>query len=126
MTAYRAAWLCPIDQPPIRNGAVRVHDGRITEVGAGQFHDDHTLIDLGDVVVLPGLINAHTHLELSWMRDRVPSASSFTEWVKTLFAIRGRPDGTMSREQIAAIDHSIVELQGPGTVAGGDKSNSLA
>ena len=32
MTAYRAAWICPIDQPPIRDGVVIV-DGRIVTIG---------------------------------------------------------------------------------------------
>ena len=44
--------------------------------------------DLGNVAILPGLINAHTHLELSWLRGRVPPASKFTDWVKTLVGIR--------------------------------------
>ena len=65
--------------------------------------------DLGNVALLPGLVNAHTHLELSWLRGRVPPASQFTDWVKTLFAIRGRPDAGMSAEQIAPIHEAIAE-----------------
>ena len=76
--------------------------------------------------MLPGLINAHTHLELSWLRDRVPPASRFTDWVKTLFATRGRPDAAMSADQIAPIHDAIAEAQASGTVAVGDISNSLA
>jgi cytosine/adenosine deaminase-related metal-dependent hydrolase len=78
------------------------------------------------VALLPGLINAHTHLELSWMRQRVPPASAFTDWVKTLFAVRGRPDSAMSAQQIAPIHDAIAELRASGTVAVGDISNSLA
>jgi imidazolonepropionase-like amidohydrolase len=63
MTAYRAAWVVPIDQPPIRDGAVRVSGGRIVAVGPDEFKND-VLIDMGNVVILPGLVNAHTHLEL--------------------------------------------------------------
>jgi len=127
MKAYRAAFVCPIDRPPIENGWVAVDAGRIAAVGdALSFHcTGADVIDLGRVAVMPGLVNAHTHLELSWMRDRVPPASTFTDWVKTLFAIRGRPDGGMSDEQVAAIAEAITELQSTGTVAVGDISNSL-
>ena len=127
MKAYRAAWVCPIDQPPIKDGFVTTDAGRILSVGSrepgGGSRSD--AIDLGNVVVLPGLVNSHTHLELSWMRDRVPPASKFTDWVKTLFAIRGRPDGGMSDAQVAAIAEAIDDLQASGTVAVGDISNSL-
>jgi cytosine/adenosine deaminase-related metal-dependent hydrolase len=45
--------------------------------------------------------------------------------VKSLVAIRGRPDGSMSDEQVAAIDDGIAEVRRAGTVAVGDISNSL-
>jgi cytosine/adenosine deaminase-related metal-dependent hydrolase len=123
MTAYRAAWICPIDQRPIENGLVSIGDGKILSVG--KYTGQSGVTDLGHVVVLPGMINAHTHLELSWLRGRVPPASKFTDWVKTLFAIRGRPDGQMSAEQVAAIHEAIKEAQLSGTVAAGDISNSM-
>ena len=59
--------------------------------------------DLGQVALMPGLVNAHVHLELSWLRDRVPPAADFTTWITGLFAARGgaveRPDdpGVTSR-----------------------------
>lgn len=125
MKSVRAAWACPIDQPPIRDAMIEIEDGVIRSVSAGSRLPAPGSRDLGNVVVLPGLINAHTHLELSWMRGKVPPAPKFTDWVKSLFAVRGRPDGTMSDEQVAAIDHGIVEAQATGTIAVGDISNSL-
>ena len=126
MTAYRAAWVIPIDRAPIRNGIVSVHEGRIAAVGdQGSGTVGGGAVDLGNVAILPGLINTHTHLELSWLRDRVPPAGQFTEWVKTMFAIRGRPDGAMTAAQIAPIHEAIAELRATGTAAVGDISNSL-
>ena len=127
MKAYRAAFVCPIDRPPIEDGWVAVEAGRIAAVGdALSFHcTGAEVVDLGRVAVMPGLVNAHTHLELSWMRNRVPPAPKFTDWVKTLFAIRGRPDGGMSDAQVAAITEAIAELRASGTAAVGDISNSL-
>jgi cytosine/adenosine deaminase-related metal-dependent hydrolase len=127
MTAYRASWVCPIDRSPIKDGIVSVDAGRIVSVrepGTGSREPE--VHDLGNVALLPGLVNAHTHLELSWLRGRVPPASRFTDWVKMLFAIRGRPDGGMSAEQVAPIREAITELQWTGTVAVGDISNTLA
>jgi cytosine/adenosine deaminase-related metal-dependent hydrolase len=132
MTSFQAAWVVPIDQRPIQNGIIDVEDGRITgvrEPGSGNRSGSRLPApgsrNLGQVAVMPGLVNAHTHLELSWLRGRVPPATKFTDWVKTLFAVRGRPDGRMSDEQVAAIDEGAGEAIASGTVAVGDISNSL-
>ena len=125
MKAYRAAWICPIDQPPIKDGIIAVADGTIRAVGKPPVAPTG-LKELGNVALMPGLVNAHTHLELSWLRDRVPPAARFTDWVKAMFAVRGRPDGAMSAEQIAPIREAIRELKASGTVAIGDITNSLA
>jgi len=129
MKAYRAAWVCPIDQPPIKDGIITIADGRIVAIGdqgSGIGDQGSGIRDLGNVVLLPGLVNAHVHLELSWLRDRVPPAAKFTDWVLTLFATRGRPDKGMTPEQIAPIGAAIAEAQASGTVAVGDISNSMA
>jgi cytosine/adenosine deaminase-related metal-dependent hydrolase len=127
MTSYRAAWVLPIDRAPIRDGIVSVDGGRIAAVGDQRSRiRDEGVTDLGPVALLPGLVNTHTHLELSWLRDRVPPASRFTDWVKLLFAIRGRPDRAMAPEQIPPIREAIREAKASGTVAVGDLTNSLA
>ena len=68
MIRYHARWVVPIAEPPVENGTVVVHDGRIAFVGpradAPAGDDD----DLGDVLLMPGLVNAHCHLELTAMR----------------------------------------------------------
>ena len=131
MTAYRAAGVCPIDLPPIRRGVVEIEGGRIVAVGqsgsqaTGQ-PGNQAIRDLGNVALLPGLINAHTHLELSWLRDRVPPANRFTDWVKTLVAIRRGTEQIVTPEIVGPIHEAITELQGTGTAAVGDITNSLA
>lgn len=126
MKSYRAAWVCPIDRPPIENGIVDVNGGRISGLRSGGDRGHAGAVDLGRVALLPGLVNAHTHLELSWLRGRVPPAASFTEWVKGLLATRGAPDSAMTDETIAPIHDAIREAKAAGTVAVGDISNSLA
>jgi cytosine/adenosine deaminase-related metal-dependent hydrolase len=131
MISYRAAWVCPIDHPPIRDGVVIVDAGRIVAVGSGESFDqlpDRTGVHLRylrNVVLLPGLINAHVHLELSWLRGRVPPAEKFTDWVKQLVATRGLP-GRADEAVVEPLKAAIRELKASGTVAVGDISNSLA
>ena len=127
MTAYRAAWACPIDQPPIRDAVVEISDGIITSISpAGSRPAPAGCRDLGNVALMPGLINAHTHLELSWLRGRVPPATSFTGWVTGLLATRGAPHAEMTAEKVAPIRDAIQEAVSSGTIAVGDITNSLA
>jgi cytosine/adenosine deaminase-related metal-dependent hydrolase len=127
MPLYRAAWLLPISQPPIRDAWLRCERGRIVAFGPtrpGDFTASDE-IDLGDVAVLPALVNAHTHLELSWMRGRVPAAESFPEWIRTVLELRSRPDRSAD-DIAAAIPAAIDEARAFGTGLVGDISNTLA
>ena len=83
MIRYRARWVVPICAPPIRDGAVVVDGSRIEYVGPydeAPSADDH---DLGDVVLLPGLVNAHCHLELTAMRGFLEDLD-FRRWILRL------------------------------------------
>ena len=126
MTAYRAAWVCPIDQPPMRDAVIEIERGVIKSVHPGSRLPVPGARDLGNVAILPGLINAHTHLELSWLRGRVPPANTFTEWVKTLIGIRRGTEQSITPEIVGPVHDAIRELRASGTVAVGDTSNSLA
>lgn len=79
-------------------------------------------IDLGDVAILPGLVNAHTHLELSWMRNRIPPGDSMPAWTSRLMALR-RDQGTDPPGPIA---DAIREVRAAGTALVGDVTNTLA
>jgi cytosine/adenosine deaminase-related metal-dependent hydrolase len=122
----RAAWVCPVAGPPLADGWVHVEAGRITAIGRG--HDapaaDRSR-DLGAAVVLPGLVNAHTHLELSWLRGRVPPAADFLTWVGRLMGQRTRLETADDRPAMDAMRVALDELQATGTVAVGDISNAL-
>lgn len=127
MPHYRAAWLLPISQPPIRDAWLRTDRGRIVAFGhtrPGDFTAPDE-IDLGEVAVLPGLVNAHTHLELSWMRGRIPETDDFDRWIRRVIDLKNqspRPGNNLA----AAIDEAIREARTFGTVLIGDITNTLA
>jgi cytosine/adenosine deaminase-related metal-dependent hydrolase len=116
----------PIDGPPVRDGWVTVDRGRVVALGHRVTSEDVREVDLGEVAVLPGLVNAHTHLELSYLRDEVAPASAFVSWIRGLLAARRlRPDLT-SPDILDAINRAIAEAIACGTAVIGDISNSLA
>ena len=119
---YRADWLLPITDEPIRDGWVSVTGQRITEVGRGSRPD---AVSLGRAVVLPSLVNAHTHLELSYLYGRVPPDSSFTNWIRSLMALRRQYPDPAAPEIRAAARRAIESARTTGTGLVGDISNTL-
>ncbi len=80
----RARWVVPVTSPPIENGYVGTSGSYITQVGKGRPDVAGETIDLGDSVLLPGLVNAHTHLALTSLHGHIPYQGSFTGWIKAL------------------------------------------
>lgn len=120
---YRAAWVLPIASRPIPNGWVAVERGRVMAVGSGDLPPAiHDVVDLGAAAILPGLVNAHTHLELSWMRDQVPPGGSMPAWAARLMALRR----TVSAEPLEPIREAVREVRAAGTSLVGDVTNTLA
>jgi cytosine/adenosine deaminase-related metal-dependent hydrolase len=127
MTVVRAAWVVPISRAPIRDGWVAIKYGRISAVGGPGEAPPTPARDLGNVALMPALVNAHTHLELSWLRGRVPPANTFVEWIKQLFLTRGgRRERPEDRNVTDAARAAAQEMRESGTAAVGDISNSLA
>jgi aminodeoxyfutalosine deaminase len=87
----RARTVLPVSQPPIDDGAVLVSGGRIRAVGAWarlKPEADEKAIDLGDVILMPGLINAHCHLDYTDMAGELPPPKTFTDWIPLITAAK--------------------------------------
>ena len=125
MIRYLAAWILPISEPPIRDGWIAVDRGRIAAIGHRAPADGVREVDLGDVAVMPGLVNAHTHLELSYLRDEVPPASQFITWIRGVIAARRKQPDPRAPGILAAIDRALGEAVACGTAIVGDISNTL-
>ncbi len=121
--SYTAAWVLPIAGPPIANGTVRAADGRIVDVGHAP---DPGAVALGHVAVLPALVNAHTHLELSFLAGRVPPAGNMVDWVRAQLGLRraGPSPAPETIERAAAAALAAMRASGTGVV--GDVANGLS
>jgi aminodeoxyfutalosine deaminase len=121
----RARWVVPIASPPIDDGWVTIEGGRITAVGSGRGDDGGPERDLGQVALMPALVNAHTHLELSYLAGAVAPAARFTDWIRAVMALRrGQPDPG-ARTIVEAARSAIRSLREAGTAAVADVSNTL-
>ena len=91
----RARWVFPVDQPPIADGVIEIVDGRIARLGSGP---DPDAVDLGDVALIPGLVNAHTHLEFSHLAKPLGPAAPFEEWIHSVCEISTGTTGASRRD----------------------------
>jgi cytosine/adenosine deaminase-related metal-dependent hydrolase len=121
-TLYRASWVLPISTRARRDGWVLVQDGRVLDVGGGQSPPASRDVHLGDVAVLPGLVNAHTHIELSWMKGRVPPAARMPDWIRALMTLRRQ----VHIDDPLAMAAAVAEVRRAGTSVVGDVTNTLA
>lgn len=118
--------LLPGDGPPIADAAVVIDgSGIVRDVGAADaVLPRHAGASVTRVrgVAFPGLVNAHTHVELSALRGRVPGGRGFVPWVEGLLGARTE---MMPEEEAEAIDAAAADLSRFATVAVGDVTNTL-
>jgi cytosine/adenosine deaminase-related metal-dependent hydrolase len=118
----RARNVVTMDGAPIQNGAVRVHRDRIVEVGkfselarlSEAVEIKETMVDLDDSVLLPGLINAHCHLDYTGLRGRISRQSSFADWIRLINAEKAK---LTRNDYLRSIVEGFVEAQRFGTTS---------
>ena len=102
---------------PIQNAAVALSGNQI--IGVGPFSEIKAtyggdVFDLGDLILLPGLINAHCHLDYTMLRGQISPQPSFTNWIRE---INARKAAFSQEDYVAAIETGLVEVQRFGTTA---------
>jgi aminodeoxyfutalosine deaminase len=126
MIAHVSKWVLPVDQPPIRDGAVVVQGDRIVAVGpaAEVLSSFNGLIcEHGDGAILPGVVNCHVHLEFSALAGRVAPQARWEDWLETTLAAYG---ALAPGEIEAGIVQGIEALRRSGAALAGEVTNTGA
>jgi aminodeoxyfutalosine deaminase len=112
----RARVVVTMDGPPIENGAIAISGDRI--VDAGKFseishrYSGEKVIDLDEQALLPGLINAHCHLDYTCLRGKLPRQKSFADWIR---AINAEKTKLAADDYVRSINEGFVEAKRFGT-----------
>lgn len=109
----RAEWVIPISGEPLRNGVVEITGDRITAV---HNRPDPKARDFAGCAILPGLVNAHTHLEFSGLQNPLGPTASFTDWLGSVIKWRLQRQGST----VNAVRQGLSEMNGNGTALIGE------
>jgi aminodeoxyfutalosine deaminase len=117
-TVLSADWIVPVTSPPLRGGTVTVQNERIVAVEPhGQSKPSQTF---EGYALLPALVNAHTHLDLTGAAGLFPPRQPITDWLKQVVGYRP----TRTPEQIGQdIAGGVRQLRESGTAVVGDISS---
>jgi cytosine/adenosine deaminase-related metal-dependent hydrolase len=116
----RAAWVLPVAGEPISDGMVRIQDGKIAVVGPNEPSRD--AIDLGDVALVPGFVNAHTHLEFSSLAAPLGRPGmSLPDWIREVLSHR-RAEQTS--DSLSAVQSGILQSLAGGATSIGEIATS--
>lgn len=106
---YRAKWLMTDPWTVLENGYVHTIGSRIDAVGSGKPPGDTPVIDMGSGVMIPPLVNAHTHLELSALKGKLPTGCGFLQWASELVRKRDTlPEAVLLEAASDALDGLIA------------------
>ena len=113
----RARTVVTMDGAPIENGAVAVSGNQIADVGkfdeiSGRNAGE--IVDLGEQALLPGLINAHCHLDYTCLRRKILSQKSFADWVRAINAEKAK---LSPKAYLASINDGFAEAKRFGTTS---------
>ncbi len=112
-----ARWIIPMAGPPLERGTITLTGGRIVAVEPHGVRAAHE--DFGDAAIMPGLVNAHTHLDLTGMKGLAEPRPDFVGWLREVIAYRR----TLSSDDIQNdIAEGIAECLRCGTTLVGDIS----
>ncbi|MDO8526921.1 MAG: amidohydrolase family protein [Deltaproteobacteria bacterium] len=114
----KAPHIITLEGPPLKDHAILIRDGFIADIAPqSELKTDGLSLELPNTILLPGLINAHCHLELSQLPQPLPYPGSFVGWIDELTRLKLQ----MTPEQTeAAIKMGIQKLLEGGTTTVAD------
>jgi cytosine/adenosine deaminase-related metal-dependent hydrolase len=117
----KARWVFPVEGPPLADGMVTIRGERI--VAVGQNLSGPPTQDLGNVAILPGLVNCHTHLEFSGLERPLGAPGMiFPDWIRRVVAHRRAPGPAILPQ--AAVEQGLAECHRTGTTTLGEIASS--
>jgi len=126
MRIVSSSWVIPIDRPPLSDGAIALDDdGTVRMVGsraAVRAEFSSAPEERADGVLVPGLVNAHCHLELSALAQTIPGGGGFINWAQRFLKKVGETPRELRR---VAAGEAAAAAARSGTVAIGDVGNTL-
>ena len=124
----RASWALPVDGPPIQDAAILIDaEGRIDAVGPNHAiptPPDALSHDLGRAVLLPGMVNTHTHLELTGFEEYAPGGRNdpaFRDWIQTIRRIK---EARSAEDFLAAARRGVRDCWAGGVTTIADTGDS--
>src|SRR5437867_5423829 len=111
----RARVVVTMDAPPTDNGAVAISGNRIVDVGLFnevKARNSGEVVDLGEQALLPGLINAHCHLDYTCLRGKIPPPKSFADWIRAINAEKAK---LSKQDYLVSINEGFAEAKEFGT-----------
>ncbi|MGV3706917.1 MAG: amidohydrolase family protein [Arcticibacter sp.] len=123
-TYYSADYIIPISSSPIKNGYIAVNEANViqglyTEYDAKQMGVAN--VKRLDGIIVPGFVNTHCHLELSWLKGRIERGNGLIPFIKDVIRLgRGRKEDNLEAMRVA--DQEMFQN---GIVAVGDISNVI-
>ncbi len=118
--ALQARWVLSLESAPISGGVVTIENERIVAIGTRP-DKDAKVQDLGDVVLMPGLVNAHTHLEFSQCSEPLGQPGMpLPEWVRLVIANRKQQG-----DVVAGLAAGLQESLQAGVTSIGEIATSL-
>ena len=115
---FKAGWVIKDSRTVLENAGVAVARGRITDI-LTSIPKDRAVKDCGPGILMPALVNAHLHLELSALAGRLPLGKGFDPWVKALLRER---EAMGNAALIRAAQDAVKALPGQGTGMVGEVS----
>jgi cytosine/adenosine deaminase-related metal-dependent hydrolase len=111
----RARTVVPMEGDPIPDGAVAVSGNKIADVGRFaeiRQRQSGEVLDLGEQILMPGLINGHCHLDYTMLRGTIPPQHSFSDWIRAINAEKAK---LTDQDYIDSINAGFAEAQRFGT-----------
>jgi cytosine/adenosine deaminase-related metal-dependent hydrolase len=111
----RARIVLTMHGPPVENGAVAISGKNIVDVGPFpevRARNSGEIVDLGERALLPGLINAHCHLDYTCLRGKIPRQNSFADWIRAINVEKAK---LSAEDYVESITNGFAEAKRFGT-----------